>query len=207
MCGKVAILIDGGFFQYMAKRLIGNPPDNQNIMQFAHSCARSSEQIFRIFYYNAYPYPGKFRNPLSQPGSVAGKGTFASDRAKQFDELAQENLIAFRRGSIQFNGWKIKDRVADDLISGKKTSPLTDNDLVADFKQKAVDIKIGLDVAWLSSRRLVEKMILVTGRHRLCPGHEACSARRRAGGRCRVFRTTPFSKSAGAFRRAPGNIL
>ncbi len=163
MSGKVAILIDGGFFQYMAKKLIGNPPNNENIMQFAHACARPEEQIFRIFYYNAYPYPGKLRNPLSQAGAGSGKETFVAERTKQFDALAQENLIAFRRGTIQFNGWKIREKTAADLIAGKRTSPLTDSDVVADFKQKAVDIKIGLDVAWLSSRRLVEKMILVTG--------------------------------------------
>ena len=30
------------------------------------------------------------------------------------------------------------------------------------FKQKRVDMKIGLDVAWLSSKRIVERIVLVT---------------------------------------------
>lgn len=36
------------------------------------------------------------------------------------------------------------------------------SDFVPDLKQKQVDIKIGLDVAWLSSKGIVERIILVT---------------------------------------------
>ena len=40
---------------------------------------------------------------------------------------------------------------------------ITPSDFEADFTQKEVDIKIGLDVAWISSKRIVDRIILVTG--------------------------------------------
>jgi len=39
---------------------------------------------------------------------------------------------------------------------------LNANDLVPDFKQKGVDMRIGLDIAWLSLKRIVDGMVLVT---------------------------------------------
>lgn len=39
---------------------------------------------------------------------------------------------------------------------------LTKNDFVPDLKQKRVDMEIGLDVDWLSSKGIVERLILVT---------------------------------------------
>lgn len=37
-----------------------------------------------------------------------------------------------------------------------------DDDFKPDIKQKSVDMKIGLDVAWLSGKQIVERIILVT---------------------------------------------
>ena len=35
-------------------------------------------------------------------------------------------------------------------------------DFQPDLKQKHVDMKIGLDIAWLASKRIVERIVLVT---------------------------------------------
>lgn len=35
-------------------------------------------------------------------------------------------------------------------------------DFEPDLKQKHVDMKIGLDIAWLASKRIVERIVLVT---------------------------------------------
>jgi uncharacterized LabA/DUF88 family protein len=42
-------------------------------------------------------------------------------------------------------------------------NPLTDNCFTPNLKQKGVDIKIGLDVAWISFNRIAGKIVLVTG--------------------------------------------
>jgi uncharacterized LabA/DUF88 family protein len=42
-------------------------------------------------------------------------------------------------------------------------NPLTDSCFTPNLKQKGVDIKIGLDVAWVSFNRIASSIILVTG--------------------------------------------
>lgn len=162
MTCKAAILIDGGFFHYAAKALCGEPPTNEHIIQFTKTCAPGCD-IFRVFYYNSFPYGGDVKNPISKTIANHKDALFVKERLKQFEELAQKNLIAFRKGNLRFNGWKIRKKVAKALISGNRSLPLQEDDIEMDFQQKGVDIKIGLDVAWLSSRRIVEKMVIVTG--------------------------------------------
>ncbi|HLL40010.1 MAG TPA: NYN domain-containing protein, partial [Rubrobacteraceae bacterium] len=60
-----------------------------------------------------------------------------------------------------FDGWAIKKREAEKIAQSGRA--LTANDFVPDLKQKQVDIKIGLDVAWLASKGIVERIVLVTG--------------------------------------------
>jgi len=49
--------------------------------------------------------------------------------------------------------------VLDKINRGGRIEP---DDFKIDLKQKRVDIKIGLDIAWLSSKRIVDKIVLVT---------------------------------------------
>jgi len=69
--------------------------------------------------------------------------------------------IAFREGKLSFDGWLIKKHKAEEIIrTGRALAP---GDFAPDLNQKIVDMKIGLDVAWLSSKRIVDRIILATG--------------------------------------------
>lgn len=48
-----------------------------------------------------------------------------------------------------------------DLV--KASRPVCADDFQPEFTQKGVDIKIGLDVAWLASMHIVDRIVLVTG--------------------------------------------
>ena len=51
-----------------------------------------------------------------------------------------------------------------DILSKKKDfNSLTDDDLVYKAKQKGVDMRIGLDIATLSYKKLVDKIVLISG--------------------------------------------
>ena len=75
-------------------------------------------------------------------------------------DLKTTDNIAFRSGELSFDGWMVKRKSTQDIIATGR--PLTANDLAPDLKQKRVDMKIGLDVAWLASKSIVEKLVLVT---------------------------------------------
>lgn len=50
------------------------------------------------------------------------------------------------------------------MLSGKiKISDLTDNDLTYPLSQKAVDMKVGLDIATLAFKKQVDQIILIAG--------------------------------------------
>lgn len=57
--------------------------------------------------------------------------------------------MALRLGHLSFDGWKI--------------DPKHPGELIPDFKQKSVDLKIGLDIAWMASKRTVDKIVLIAG--------------------------------------------
>lgn len=69
---KAAILIDGGYFQYAAKAIIGTPPNNENILQFAKACAEDCGEIFRVFYYNSYKRASTSKSGSMWPGFPVG---------------------------------------------------------------------------------------------------------------------------------------
>lgn len=68
--------------------------------------------------------------------------------------------FAVRRGSLVLSGWKLGSAALKALLAVQR--PLNANDLVPDLKQKGVDMRIGLDIAWLSLKKIVAGMVLVT---------------------------------------------
>ena len=56
------------------------------------------------------------------------------------------------------------------MLDGKKAiADLVASDFVPTFNQKGVDMRFGLDTAWLASNRIVEKIVLVTSDHDFIP--------------------------------------
>jgi uncharacterized LabA/DUF88 family protein len=76
------------------------------------------------------------------------------------DELALMDNVAYRKGELLFKGWSVSSRALEDLVA--KPRPLDMDDLAPELIQKRVDMKIGLDVAWMASKRIVDRIILVT---------------------------------------------
>ena len=73
--------------------------------------------------------------------------------------------MALRLGYLATeNDWTLKAGVLKKLLSGKKKfEDLEDDDFELDLKQKGVDMKIGIDIASLAYKKLVDQIILVSG--------------------------------------------
>ncbi|MDR1250202.1 MAG: NYN domain-containing protein [Treponema sp.] len=65
-------------------------------------------------------------------------------------------FFAVREGILSFNGWTLKP-------ANYGMNPLTDDCFIPNLKQKGVDIKIGLDVAWVSFNHIANSIIMITG--------------------------------------------
>lgn len=162
MSKSVAVLLDGGFVLKRLYRLLGNEhPSARAVYQFALTCVGPREELFRIYYYDCPPYGSSVRHPLDCSNKVHLGESDTARRMKAFqDELALMDNVAYRKGELLFKGWSVSSRALEDLVA--KPRPLDMEDLAPELIQKRVDMKIGLDVAWMASKRIVDRIILVT---------------------------------------------
>ncbi|GHT48634.1 hypothetical protein AGMMS49982_00280 [Bacteroidia bacterium] len=63
--------------------------------------------------------------------------------------IIKEDKFAVRKGELSFTGWK------QDLHKPGHWKP--------DFRQKSVDMKVGLDMAWMAMKHTVDKLVLIAG--------------------------------------------
>lgn len=187
---RVAILLDGGFVK---KKLValnsktrrvsgdaGSPPEKflldpvfptaadvvalvRRIM--ADDRVRGSE-LLRAYYYDGPPLAGSELNPLSgKPYSFSG--SYHSLNKRLQDSLARTPDFALRKGETVFRGWSLRTDVLAEIATSPR--PLTASDLAPNVEQKGVDLRIGLDVAMLSVKRTVDRIVLVTGDSDMIP--------------------------------------
>jgi len=160
---SVAVMLDGGYVQKRLYALLGKKyAGSADVLEFAKSCLNSSkEELLRIYYYDCPPCTSVVTNPMSGKQTDLGASTVAKRISRMHEELASSDHVAFRRGEIRFRGWRLKRQAYNDLIKGDRSCAGADFEY--DLKQKGVDMRIGLDIAWLASKRIVDTIILAAG--------------------------------------------
>ena len=82
-------------------------------------------------------------------------------------ELIKKPSVALRLGYLDERNaqWKIRDeKLYKKVISGEvDPKTLTESDFIYYAKQKGVDMKIGLDIATLTHKKLVDRIVLIAG--------------------------------------------
>lgn len=159
---KTAVLLDLGFVLHKLHGLLGNRlATAAEVREFAERCINpTDEELFRIYCYHCTPYGEVQTHPLTkQRIDFAATPTYAG-MSTLLRELSLKDNVAFRAGELSFDGWIIKKRSAEEVT--KTGRALQGNDFAPDLKQKRVDMKIGLDVAWLASKHIVDRIVLVT---------------------------------------------
>ena len=162
---KTYILIDGGAIRHFlrARRLHHRGEEGaSNYEKIALRATRGDEEdLQKILYYDAGLYEGPATLPISR------KKTQFSPKDKTLEILGRKNLFAVRRGNLKIHGWLRKD-------DRKNFEDLTDDDYRPNFVQKGVDMRIGLDMAILAERRLIDRLILITGDTDMIPAMKHC---------------------------------
>ena len=159
---KVAVLLDGGHvLNELHGPVGGKPPSANDVERFAHKCYDPThEDLFRIYYYDSPPFKGRAKNPATGVyEDFSTKPEYAS-RMRFYSLLAAKDSFAFRAGSLKCQGFKVRPRAVSDYFQQGRA--ISGADLRPNFRQKGVDIKIGLDISWLSSKKIVERIILCT---------------------------------------------
>ena len=168
-----AVLIDGAFFLKTYRALFEtnnneHTPEqivkNLITMAFKHA-TRDNGNLYRIFFYDCKPYSKKQHNPISKKSIDFSKTPEANKRNSIHELLRKERKVALRFGEIKDgNGWAIHKNTLIELLKGNiDISNLTEKDVYFNMSQKGVDMKIGLDIASLAYKKLVKRIVLVSG--------------------------------------------
>lgn len=171
---RTAILVDGGFFlkKYRSINRVKNLDPERTAKDLWKICLEHLTQakgesfdLYRIFYYDCLPYDKKEHNPISKRLIDFSKTDQYKFQVDFFEELKKKRKIALRLGVLENQKrWIIKPSKTKDLLTKKlNIDDLTEDDIQFDFKQKRVDIKIGLDIASLALKNQVEQIILISG--------------------------------------------
>ncbi len=178
---RAAILIDGGFF---LKRLgsVRNDIDRRDaaevdraIGQLVHSHLRQLNEIarvenerallYRCFFYDARPYSRKGHQPISKRAIDYSKSEEAIFRLALFAALRKRANFVVRLGEVyRERAWILTEQAQGDLLKKRRSvDDLTDDDFTPGFRQKAVDMRIGVDIASITLKHQADTIILVAG--------------------------------------------
>ena len=178
---KVAVLIDGGFLLKRLPQVRKNfdAQDAKGVRQAVDELVDwHLEQInqveclpnprallYRVFYYDARPFEGKWKSPVSKRMLDFGQTSVATSRRALFRELRQSPSTAVRLGRVRpGTGWILKKAVQDRLMREEvAVAELKDGHFSPDLRQKAVDMRIGIDIASITLKKQANIIVLVAG--------------------------------------------
>jgi len=189
---KTALLIDGGWFSKGLGKILKLPngwPHAAQVVKNAQAVLQTDEELFRIFYYDCEPFDREVTNPVD--GSIKDYKLMPAYAARKrfFFDLGQTGFVALRRGELKARGWEFSSAYRQALIAGGAPVAPTATDLYPNFEQKGVDMRIGIDVATLSLKKIVERIILFSGDTDMIP---ALKLARREGLQVFVVKLDPW---------------
>jgi len=168
------VLVDLGFFLPRYRVLIekrGEPPHSPAqvakalwLTAMAHLDARVDE-LYRIFVYDCKPLEKKAHSPITGRAVDFRKTDAYAFRIALHHELVCLRKVALRLGELHDGRrWLLRAEPTRRLLTRElAVEQLTQQDIVYDVTQKGVDIKFGIDIASLAYKRLVERVVLITG--------------------------------------------
>lgn len=173
---KVAILVDGGFYKKRAKFLFGDKTPKERADELFAYCLRHLKQdnfygdekivLYRIFYYDCPPASKNIMHPLTGKNICLMDSELYEWNNMFFAELSIKRKVAIRMGELLDSsvGYLIKPDAVKKLCRKEiRVDDLTERDFYLDMKQKGVDMRIGLDIASMATKKLVDRIVLIAG--------------------------------------------
>ncbi|NII11271.1 NYN domain-containing protein [Oleiagrimonas sp. C23AA] len=173
---STAILIDGAFFLARFRKVYADRDvnDARAVAKTAFSMAiehikaldRPKEALYRIFFYDCAPMDKRFQRPISGEWIDYSTSPMAGFRRDLHDQLRRQRKMALRLGRLADRGgeWQLKRHVYAPLHNADmEWEDLRDEHFELDMRQTQVDMKIGIDIASLAHKRLVDQIVLVAG--------------------------------------------
>jgi uncharacterized LabA/DUF88 family protein len=168
---RFAVLVDGGFFtKALAKKNRVFPTAEQirsECLRLAGLKDFENYDLLRIYFYDAPPVSKKLKNPVSGLEVDLGATEIFRRHTEMLSAIEQFDNFAVRKGETVVRGWSLGDRAAKDILR-RPRSPVAE-DLVPNIEQKGVDLRIGLDIARLALKEVVQSALIITGDSDMIP--------------------------------------
>lgn len=181
---RTAILVDAGFFlkryAHISPELDHSEPQlaadtlydlavkhlsranrGENVVTYERDC-----DLYRLFVYDSPPLEKRIHSPVERKAINLALSSEAVFRNSFHKALLQKRKVALRLGRLaeKTGTWKIKQETQKRLVS-EIGAPLklSDADFALDISQKGVDMRIGLDIASISFKKQVDRIVLLAG--------------------------------------------
>lgn len=186
--GRIAILIDGGFYRKAAARYYGKKTPEERAKELIRYCkkhltdrahyesAKSPDgkskrmyrqhDLYRIFYYDCPSISKVVYHPLLKQNIDLSKTDTYKWMEDFLSELTHMRKLALRLGSLTDTGinYTLKVDIVKKLLNGSKNlNDLKEQDFELCIRQKAVDMKIGIDITSLAYKKQVDQIVLISG--------------------------------------------
>ena len=168
---KVVFVIDGWFMRKRIYKLKSFLYNGANIRSYCKRHLREDDTIYRIFYYDTEPLEKKGHNPISKKMIDFKTTKVAQNQYALFNSIRRTPNFALRLGKTVWDkNWIINHNKLRRLINSKITvSDLTETDFRPNIRQKTVDMKIGLDIAFMATKKVADVLIIITGDQDIVP--------------------------------------
>jgi uncharacterized LabA/DUF88 family protein len=156
---ETAVMIDGAFIRKKfrsAKKADITASNIQCIVRNIFTKVGVPCQNYRVYFYDCKPCSEQTSFPISHEAYNFETTPQHAKGTNLIKEIKMLPFFAVREGMLSFNGWTLKP-----CCYGR--NPLADDCFTPNLKQKGVDIKIGLDVAWVSFNHIANNIIMITG--------------------------------------------
>ncbi len=158
---RIAFIVDGGYFCKRYKVRYKKYPNANDVEKYITSIFKyikkensiQNLEIYRVFYYDCPPIEvdfliSKLENKQISTEDMERFSDYYKEQHNNMrnfhNNLKRKNYFALRMGILQFKG-----------INEKYKKPI--------LNQKGVDMRIGLDIADITSKKLCSKIVLISG--------------------------------------------
>lgn len=164
---KAIILLDAGFVKKKLGQFLKRFPKSDDVVDLCSQLMAAEElkeaKLFRSYYYDAPSLDSTINNPIDGSEIRFSESDLYRNNRRLLDELELKPNFAVRTGALAHHGWRLRPSVLEDKKIENGELKITAADIMPDVKQKGVDLKIGLDIAWIALKRIASVLILVTG--------------------------------------------
>lgn len=173
---KTAILVDGGFYRKIAAQKFGIKKGEAAADELISYCNRHLKEkvygrniyhdLYRVFYYDCPPISTPVYHPLLKKNINLAKSDTYVWMTEFLKRLTRKRKVALRLGELSESRahYNLRYEVLKAIMNGSKAlEDLKEEDFELVIEQKAVDMKIGVDIASLCYKRQVDQIVLISG--------------------------------------------